>query len=329
VTESSCKWASYLPDRDISTVHGTRIRPSISVVMAARNCADTLEQAVMSALYQTLPPLQVIVVDDGSDDGTWRKLNTFKDDRILAIRNRRRLGRSASRNIALESATGELIAIADSDDISLPRRFELCEALFAGHPDIVASGGQLVAFDSRVSRCWRYPRWPTSAESIKEAFERGTMGIAHPTCLILRDAMRDVGGYNEALSYSEDFDLFLRLVDHGNVISTSEDVVIYRRSRYDSAGHIWRTHLSRREAIRLHMARKGERQRSVASDFLDTAGLTVHQLLRQVLKGGRIGKYGTTDRDVCCNGDEEATCNRSAMRPALVGRYESGCESTP
>jgi glycosyltransferase involved in cell wall biosynthesis len=101
---------------------------TVSVVIPAYNCARYLPETIESALSQTLPPLEVIVIDDGSTDDTAEVLARF-EGRIRHVRQRN-LGISAARNAGIRIARGTLIAFLDADDIWLPSMLaQQCEAL--------------------------------------------------------------------------------------------------------------------------------------------------------------------------------------------------------
>ena len=101
---------------------------TVSVVMAAYNYAPYISEAIESVLAQTRPPLDVIVVDDGSTDATPEVLAAF-GDRIRVLRQTNQ-GASAARNRGIEAARGEYIAFIDADDVWKPRKLELQMALF-------------------------------------------------------------------------------------------------------------------------------------------------------------------------------------------------------
>jgi glycosyltransferase involved in cell wall biosynthesis len=111
-------------------------RVSISVLIPAYNCSKTIRAALDSVLKQTVPPDEVIVMDDGSTDDTFAILESY-GSRILAIRQANS-GAASARNALIRNASGDLIAFFDSDDIWHPRYLEVQCRSFRKHPNAVA-----------------------------------------------------------------------------------------------------------------------------------------------------------------------------------------------
>src|SRR5204862_4643563 len=103
-----------------------------SVAIAAYEAARTVAQAVESALSQTLPPLEVIVCDDGSTDDTEGVLSPY-DDRIVFLRKENG-GEASAKNACLRAASGDFVAILDADDVYFPERLEALGELAAARP---------------------------------------------------------------------------------------------------------------------------------------------------------------------------------------------------
>ncbi|HEY2324319.1 MAG TPA: glycosyltransferase family A protein, partial [Thermoanaerobaculia bacterium] len=118
---------------------------SVSVVIPSYNYARYLGEAIDSALAQTLPPLEVIVVDDGSTDETSEVLATYAD-RIRVLRQKNS-GVAVARNSGIAAAHGEYVAFLDADDIWLPRKLELQMARFDESIGLVHCG---VEFGSNI-----------------------------------------------------------------------------------------------------------------------------------------------------------------------------------
>lgn len=136
-------------------------RPLVTAVVAAHQAARHLGSALASLAAQTLDDLEVIVVDDGSTDGTSRIAEAFarSDRRFRLIRHDRNRGQAAALDTGLQEAKGRYLAILDADDEATPRRLELQVSAFERDPGLVLLGGAVVTLcdrDAVEGRVWRY-----------------------------------------------------------------------------------------------------------------------------------------------------------------------------
>src|SRR5688500_16079689 len=123
------------------------MKPQVSVVIPNYNYGRFLREAVDSVLNQTVPPHEVIVVDDGSTDDSWEILESY-GERVLTIRQQNQ-GVGAARNSGAKPATEEFLAFLDSDDYWAPKKLEKQLARFAGDGQVgvVHCGFQYVDAD--------------------------------------------------------------------------------------------------------------------------------------------------------------------------------------
>jgi glycosyltransferase involved in cell wall biosynthesis len=117
---------------------------AVSVVIPCFRCGGTIGRAVAAALAQTAPPLEVIVVDDASADGTGQVLETLSRshgvERLRIISLARNAGASAARNAGWDAARGEFIAFLDADDTWHPRKLEIQYGVMRTNPGIALCG---------------------------------------------------------------------------------------------------------------------------------------------------------------------------------------------
>jgi glycosyltransferase involved in cell wall biosynthesis len=193
-------------------------------------------------------PQQVVVVDDGSRDGTADLVEALRPEHegLVVVRSAH-VGRAAARNLGIARLTTDLVAVQDADDVALPWRLEDALVTFTLHPDAVAVGAQMLGFH-RAGYAWEMPRWPVAPEEIARTFAAGTMAVAHPTVVMRRDAADAAGGYDESFAYGEDLTLLMRMSAAGAMASSSRDVTLYRKPRRHSFGHMLRTDLATRRA---------------------------------------------------------------------------------
>jgi glycosyltransferase involved in cell wall biosynthesis len=197
--------------------------------MPVYNAERYLDEAVQSVLDQSFKDFEFIIIDDGSTDGSLKILQGYqsKDARIRLI-SRPNTGHCIALNEMVLLARGEFIARMDSDDISLPDRFEHQLAFLRSNPDVVAVGGEItwVDQDGDVIRNFCAGH---SHEELDAAQMRGESGvIAHPAVMLRRHALLDIGGYRVEMEPSEDFDLFLRLAERGRLANLDRVVLRYR-----------------------------------------------------------------------------------------------------
>jgi GT2 family glycosyltransferase len=218
--------------RSLTPDYDMRLRalphPIVSVVMAVRNGAAYLAEALQSIQRQTLLDLELIVVDDGSTDRTPRILADFAsgDDRIRVLRLEKS-GVSAALNRACAEARSTYLARMDADDVALPERLALQVAFLKAHPDVVVVGGAGIFTDERGLELGVSPYPETDAE-VAEILDSGRSPVIHPSVTMARKAFRAVGGYRSIVDGAEDYDLWLRMSSHGRITNIPEPVLRYR-----------------------------------------------------------------------------------------------------
>ena len=170
----------------------------------------------------------MIVVDDGSTDSTLKILSSFakKDKRIKILRNRKNLGVAGSLNKALKKASGQFIARMDADDICLPRRFEKQIALLKKNPSLVAVGTQTEIINEN-GEVVGYKDFPLKPEDCYRLMML-TVPIQHPTMMVRAKAIRKYG-YQQAFKTAEDWDLYFKLLQEGQLGNTKERLYLYRQ----------------------------------------------------------------------------------------------------
>lgn len=204
--------------------------PKISVVLPVFNSGAYLEPALRSVLRQTYPDFELIAINDGSTDGSlqWLQKMASEDSRIRVI-TRPNKGLVATLNEGLELAEGEYIARMDADDVALPTRFATQMEYLEAHPECVAVGSRVLLIDADGLPICEFAK-ATSHEEIDADHMEGRGGaIPHPSVIVRKAALLQVGGYREEYIYAEDLDLFLRLAEVGRLANISEALLKYRQ----------------------------------------------------------------------------------------------------
>jgi glycosyltransferase involved in cell wall biosynthesis len=200
----------------------------VSVVVPTRDRWPLLStSALPSALRQEDVAVEVVVVDDGSTDGTAAALAELPDARVRVLVNERPRGVSAARNAGIEAARGEWVAFLDDDDLWSPRKLrtqldaaERAGASFAYAAVAVLDGGREVSDILQ----------PPSAETLLSSLlARNTIPAGSSNVVVRAELLRRVGGFDEELAYVADWDLWLRLAAAATVAACPEVLVGYVR----------------------------------------------------------------------------------------------------
>ncbi|MFH0806296.1 MAG: glycosyltransferase [Candidatus Brennerbacteria bacterium] len=184
--------------------------PSISVILAVYNGARFVRDSITSVLAQTFRDFELIIVNDGSTDGTADILDGFRDERIVRLTNEKNIGLVRSLNRGLEVARGTYIARADADDWSDTSRFEKQIKYLESHPEIGVVGTHVAQVDAR-GRGLSVLRPPETHAAIFWELIFG-LPLVHPSVMMRRNVVAAAEGYDPAFIHIEDTELWSRLI---------------------------------------------------------------------------------------------------------------------
>jgi len=216
-------------------------RPDVSVVIPYYNREMYIDEAVQSVLTQTLKPLEIIIVNDCSQESSRRYLDRYRGF-CTVIDLPVNLGVSGARNAGIRAARGEFIAFLDSDDIWLPHKLEVQRRYFDDHPEcaIVHSAAVFFFQDGREECCKNFPfgeMW------LAQALMNGYWALI-PALLARAEVVREVGGFDVTLLISEDRDFIINVLAAGYRVEGIEEPLI-RVRRQDQDGlskKLWLTY---------------------------------------------------------------------------------------
>ncbi len=201
--------------------------PLVSLVVAAHDAAAFVGEATQSVLRQTIDDLELIVVDDGSTDATGDLLASIGDRRMQVLRNERQLGLAASLNRGLDAARGRYVARLDADDVALPARLASQLAALDRNPRLAILGTAVLEIDEG-GRPGVVHRLPGGTAGVHWHALFGTP-FFHPTVLVDRALLERHGlRYDESFAETEDYDLWLRLLEHGDGDNLDRALVLRR-----------------------------------------------------------------------------------------------------
>ena len=188
--------------------------PTVSVLMPVyRTPSEYLRKAIDSVLNQTLTDLELVIVEDPSQETGETVVAAFDDSRIKYHLNSERTGLVAQRNLALKLAQGAWIAKADSDDISEPDRLQSQTDYLNQNPTVGVVGSWLTIVDSD-GQPTGMRRYPIEPESIHRTFRRRNP-IAQPTVCFRREIYDQFGGYPEGYPVCQDYAYWSHLAVRG------------------------------------------------------------------------------------------------------------------
>lgn len=208
--------------------------PLISVIIPAYNAEKFIAATLDSVLSQTYPHLEIIVVDDGSQDRTAEIVAAYaQHDRRLTLLRQSNQGVAAARNLAIEQSTGEYIAPIDADDIWYPQKLEKQLALMLHSEPTV---GLIYGWSAYINEAGDLTGGKLAAQQVGAVYSHllaGNFVGNASTPLIRRSCLLQVGRYNLQMKQAEaqgceDWDLYLRIAEHYQFGLVSEFLVGYR-----------------------------------------------------------------------------------------------------
>lgn len=247
----------------MSHVHANTGSELVSIIVAAYNCEAFIGAALETCLRQTHPKVEVVVVNDGSKDGTGEILRRY-GGRIRVIEQKNG-GLANARNTGVREARGQYIAWMDADDLVHPEKIATQVAAFRADPSLVLVSTDFSAFRTEAEGDYEashirsyydayrrlgghasiYPkRTPIDYTAAAPAVLCGRVAeqllygnfVHPPTVMVTRAAMQAAGTFDESLRYSSDYDLILRLARLGDFGFIDAPLLRYRRTPQQMSG---------------------------------------------------------------------------------------------
>lgn len=280
--------------------------PLVSVVLVSRDRERYVQQALDSLAAQTYAPLELILVDDGSRDGTRAILERFAathpNARVIVLGG---VGPAAARARAFETARGSLFALQDDDDLSDPRRLERQVGFLSAHPDVALVGTATEVIDEHGASLGLHPL-PLDDAAIRAELARKP-AFVHGSILMRREAYETAGGYRAVFHVVEDYDLYLRLPASARLANLPEPLYRWRRHAGNTVAKLESDHFfllaavkTFRDERRSHDADSAAALERAASHdaFLASYRLAGTLLAYRGESYARIGRLGDAWRDL-------------------------------
>jgi len=201
--------------------------PEITVLMAVYNAEAYLREAIESILNQTFTNFDFLIINDGSTDASKSIISTYKDPRIRLLDNPQNLGLTATLNCGLSNITTPLVARQDADDISHPQRLEKQVTFLKNHPQIALVGSQGYNIQANGDKK-EFMHRALEDFSIRWEFLFYNSFI-HTAVTFRTDVIhKQLGGYDQNISYCQDYELWSRIMRHHQVANLPEPLISRR-----------------------------------------------------------------------------------------------------
>ncbi len=284
--------------------------PLISVIIPVYNGEKTLRETLESVLNQTFSEFEIIVINDGSKDSTLDIVSSIQDAR-LKIFSYPNAGQSVSRNRGFSQACGEFIAFLDADDLWTPDKLEAQFNALQANPQAAVA----YSWTNHIDESGNFLRSGNNIAVTGDVYNQLLVRnfLEHGSNpLIRRQALTEVGGFDQALCPAEDWDMWLRLASRYHFVAVPSPQILYRVSATSMSSNV-----SRMEAVSLQVIERAFNQAPESLQHLKKYSLgTLYMYLTFKALEAPSGRQ---------NGFSAARCLRLALRndPSLLRRRET------
>jgi glycosyltransferase involved in cell wall biosynthesis len=203
---------------------------SVTVLMPVYNAGIFLHQAIASILQQSDRNFELLIINDASTDGSGDIIQEYAkgDDRITFVSHTQNMGLAATLNEGLALARYDLVARMDQDDEALPTRLAIQLEYMQAHPEVWVAGS--FVYHMAAERTGdRLVDLPITYEQIRATLPRENC-IYHPSVIMRRPQILDLGGYRSQFKNAEDYDLWLRVSKNHPIVNITQPLLRYRFS---------------------------------------------------------------------------------------------------
>jgi glycosyltransferase involved in cell wall biosynthesis len=290
----------------------------ILVAIPLYNALPFIEKAIRSMLEQTYSEFKLLIVNDGSTDGSETAARAFKDSRIV-VRDQANRGVASVMNTAIAYASDEripYIACMAADDIAMPERLRVQLNFMESHPAAAACGSNSYYIDARTEEIIGSSTVPVTGALIRWEVFHGLRGMIEGASMFRTSALQAVGGFRPYFLQAEDTDIFLRLAERYDLANVPEYLYKIRLNRDGLSVKNYRKNVSYHfYALDCsHRRKRGQREMAFA-EFESTLGFL------QNLKIWKEIKFLEFWRDYLERGDRLSLAAASLLSPArLISR---------
>jgi len=199
--------------------------PYVSVVISVHNGETHLEECIDSILDQTYQDFEFIVLNNGSTDRTPEILQQYATPRLRVI-HQENIGIARSLNKGINLSQGNLIARLDADDLSLPHRLERQVEFMRQNPDVVLCGSRSRELIGNKSFSQKVP-YIEKDEAVRKILSC-LNPFMHSTTMFRKKTFLETGGYSDRFKYSQDYDLWVRMLKLGQAYILKDELSVVR-----------------------------------------------------------------------------------------------------
>lgn len=207
--------------------------PLISVLMPAYNAEPYIQEAIDSVLDQTWTNWELVIINDGSSDGTSTILSKIKDDRIMVI-DQSNQGVSAARNRALENSRGTFFCFLDADDRIPPNSLNARADILMNDPSINFSDGVVCAFEQDKDQLTPIHQPTVRGLVFSKLMEISSACFFGPSWMIRRTPTIERYRFPVHMKHAEDLAYFMSIAREGNYDHTKEVILHYRKGHHSA-----------------------------------------------------------------------------------------------
>lgn len=206
-----------------------KTNPLVSVLIPVFNGEKYLSEALDNIRKQTYSNLEIIILNDGSTDGSGAIIDRFveSEKRAIAV-HKKNTGLTSTLNYGLSLASGVWLSRNDQDDVASPSKVERQMETVLGNPSLVLVGSDFSTLTEETGQVHRY-HLPTGHNQLVRRLRRVQSFFPHSSAFLRLDVARQVEGYDIDALYNEDWDLWLRLSELGEIGSVAESLVTIRK----------------------------------------------------------------------------------------------------
>ena len=204
--------------------HIDNFSPELTVLLPVYNGIPYLEESIKSILDQTFTNFELIIIDDGSTDQSRQTIELFASlDSRIKFFSRENRGLIATLNQGLMLSRANMIARMDADDIALPHRLEHQMLFMKANPHIDVCGSGLICYET--GKEWFLPE----EYDALHALALFNTPVYHPTVIMRKNSILEVGGYSICAQFAEDYDLWVRMLNVGMRFANLREILLKYR----------------------------------------------------------------------------------------------------